>query len=105
MEYVYSALLLHSAGKEINEEGIAGILSAAGVTPDESRIKALTACLEDVDIDKAIEEGIAMPTASVAAAAPVAEATEAAKEEEEEEDDRDEEKEKEEAAAGLGSLF
>ncbi len=104
MEYVYSALVLHTAGKEINEEGIAGILNAAGVEPDESRIKALTACLEDVDIEKAIEEGIAMPTAGVSAA-PAAEEAEEEKEEEEEEDDRDEEKEKEEAAAGLGSLF
>ncbi len=104
MEYVYSALVLHSAGKEINEEGIAGILNAAGIEPDESRIKALTACLEDVDIDKAIEEGIAMPTAGVSAA-PAAEAEEKEEDEEDEEEDRDEDKEKEEAAAGLGSLF
>ncbi len=103
MEYIYSALVLHSAGKEINEEGIAGILDAAGIEPDESRIKALTACLEDVDIEAAIEEGIAMPSAGVAAT-PAAEAAEE-EEEEEEEEERDEEQEKEEAAAGLGSLF
>lgn len=103
MEYVYSAMVLHSAGKEINEEGISSILEAAGIEPDESRIKALTASLEGVDIDEAIEEGVAMPTAGVAAA-PAAEETEKEAEEEEEEE-RDEEKEKEEAAAGLGSLF
>lgn len=104
MEYVYSAMVLHSAGKEINEEGISSILKAAGIEPEESRVKALTACLEGIDIDEAIKEGIAMPAATVAAA-PASEAPAQEKEEEEEEDDRDEEKEKEEAAAGLGSLF
>ncbi len=103
MEYVYSALVLHSAGKDITEEGVANILNAAGIEADESRIKALTACLDEVDIQKAIEEGIAMPTGG-APSVPEAE-EEAEEEEEEEEEERDEEKEKEEAAAGLGSLF
>ncbi len=105
MEYVYSAMVLHSAGKEIDEAGISGILKAAGIEPDETRIKALTACLEGIDIDEAIKEGIAMPMAAAGPAA-TAEAPAAEKqEEEEEEDDRDEDKEQEEAAAGLGSLF
>ncbi len=104
MEYVYSAMVLHSAGKEIDEAGISGILTAAGIEPDETRIKALTACLEGIDIEEAIKEGIAMPMAA-AGPAPATEAPAAEKEEEEEEDDRDEDKEKEEAAAGLGSLF
>ena len=106
MEYVYSAMVLHSAGKEITEEGISKILEAAGIEPDESRVKALTASLEEVDIDAAIEEGIAMPSAGAAPEAPSAEKEKEEKEEEEEEEEeRDEEKEKEEAAAGLGSLF
>lgn len=104
MEYVYSALVLHSAGKEISEDGITKILEAAGVEPDESRIKALTASLDGVDIDEAIAEGVAMPAAGGAPEA-AAEETEEPEEEEEEEEERDEEKEKEEAAAGLGSLF
>ena len=43
MEYIYSAMLLHSAGKEINEKNIKKILTAAGVDADDARIKALTA--------------------------------------------------------------
>jgi len=105
MEYVYSAMLLHSAGKEITEEGISDILEAAGLEVDEARVKALTASLEDVDIDEAIEEGFAMPSAGAAAPEPAEEVEEAEEEEEEEEEERDEEKEKEEAAEGLGSLF
>ncbi|MGM0509708.1 MAG: 50S ribosomal protein P1 [Thermoplasmatota archaeon] len=105
MEYVYSALVLHSAGKEISEEGITKILEAAGLEPDESRIKALTASLDGVDIDEAIAEGVAMPAAGAAPEAAADETTEEPEEEEEEEEERDEEKEKEEAAAGLGSLF
>jgi len=105
MEYVYSAMLLHSAGKEITEEGISDILEAAGLEVDEARVKALTASLEDVDIDEAIEEGFAMPSGGAAAPEPAEEAEEAEEEEEEEEEERDEEKEKEEAAEGLGSLF
>ncbi len=106
MEYVYSALVLHSAGKEISEEGITKILEAAGLEPDESRVKALTASLDGVDIDEAIAEGVAMPAAGAAAPQAAAEeTTDEAEEEEEEEEERDEEKEKEEAAAGLGSLF
>ncbi len=104
MEYVYSAMVLHSAGKEISEDGISNILKAVGIEPDESRIKALTACLEGIDIDEAIKEGIAMPVATTVAA-PAAASPAEDKEEEEEEEDRDEDKEKEEAAAGLGSLF
>ncbi len=107
MEYVYSAMLLHSAGKEITEEGITGILEAAGIEVDDARVKALTASLEDVDIDEAIEEGFAMPSGGGAVPETTEEAEEAEEdeEEEEEEEERDEEKEKEEAAEGLGSLF
>jgi len=105
MEYVYSAMLLHSAGKEITEEGISEVLEAAGLEVDEARVKALTASLEDVDIDEAIEEGFAMPSGGAVAPEPAEEAEEAEEEEEEEEEERDEEKEKEEAAEGLGSLF
>ncbi len=109
MEYVYSAMLLHSAGKEITDEGITDVLEAAGVEVDEARVKALTASLEDVDIDEAIEEGFGMPSGGAAAAPETTEETEEEEAEEEaeeeEEEERDEEEEKEEAAEGLGSLF
>ncbi|MDL5503347.1 MAG: 50S ribosomal protein P1, partial [Candidatus Methanoperedens sp.] len=41
MEYVYAALLLHSAGKKITEEGITSVIKAAGVDVDAVRVKAL----------------------------------------------------------------
>ena len=31
MEYVYAAMLLHSAEKNIDEDGVSSVLSAAGV--------------------------------------------------------------------------
>ncbi len=101
MEYVYSAMLLHSAGKKITEENVKKILTAAGVDVDDARIKALIASLDGVDIEEAIKSA-AVPVAAAAApagAAPAEEKKEEAKEEEEEEVSE------EEAAAGLGALF
>ena len=100
MEYVYAALLLHEAGKEINEENIKKVIEAAGIEPDEARIKALVSALEGVDIEEAISQA-AMPVAApAAAAAPAAE-----EQKTEEKNEEDEEKKEEEAAAGLASLF
>ncbi len=103
MEYVYTALLLHKAGKELNAKNMEAVLTAAGVTPDKGRIKALLAALEGVDIDEAVKSA-AMPMAVAAApggAAP-AEAAAAPAEEEKEEEKKEEE---EEVTVGLGSLF
>ncbi|WP_456368508.1 50S ribosomal protein P1 [Thermococcus sp.] len=105
MEYVYAALLLHAAGKEINEENLKAVLEAAGITPDEARIKALVAALEGVNIDEVIEKAampVAAPVAVAAAPAPAEGEAEQAQEEEEEEE---EEVSEEEALAGLGALF
>ena len=96
MEYIYAALLLHKAGKEINDAHVKNVLEAAGVAADEGRIKALLAALEGVNIDDAIKS--AAPVAGAAPAAP-ASAAPAAKQE------KKEEKKDEDAAAGLGSLF
>lgn len=102
MEYVYAALLLNAAEKEINEENVAAILSAAGIDADDARVKALIASLEDVDIEEAIATAaVAAPAAGAAAPA----AAEAAEEEVEEEEEEEEEAEEEAAAAGLGALF
>jgi large subunit ribosomal protein L12 len=68
MEYIYSAMLLHSAGKEISEDNIKKILTAAGVKPDDARIKALTASLEGVDIEEAIKTAAVAPAAAAPAA-------------------------------------
>ena len=101
MEYIYSAMILHSAGKEINETAIANVLKAAGVEADTSRIKALTASLDGVDIEEAMKTAVAAPAAAPAAAAAGAGAPAEAKKEEPEEEEVTEE----DAAAGLGALF
>ena len=69
MEYIYSAMLLHKAGKDITEDAVKAVLLAAGVTVDESRVKALVAALQGVNIEEAIQKAAAAPVA-VAAAAP-----------------------------------
>jgi large subunit ribosomal protein L12 len=97
MEYIYSALVLHSAGKPIDENGIKSVLKAAGVEVNDARVKALVASLEGVNIEEAISKAA---FAAPAAAAPAA-AGAPAKEEKKKEPEVSEE----EAAAGLGALF
>ena len=109
MEYVYSAMLLHSAGKKITEENVKKVLTAAGVKADDAKIKALTASLEGVDIDGVnIDEAIktaAVPVATApSGAAPAEEKPEGKKEEKKKKEEKEEVSE-EEAAAGLGALF
>ena len=55
MEYIYAAMILHTTKQDINEENVTKILEAAGADVDESRVKALIAALEDVDIEEAME--------------------------------------------------
>jgi len=101
MEYIYAALLLHKAGKKIDENGVKAVLTAAGVAADDARVKALIAALDGVNIEEAISKAAAAPVA-VAAAAPAAAAAAPAKEEKKEEDKKAEE---ESGMAGLGALF
>jgi large subunit ribosomal protein L12 len=96
MEYVYAALLLHSAGGEVSEDNVKKVLTAAGVKAEEPRVKALVAALSEIKIDDALKAAQAMPVAAAPAAA------EAKKEEKKPEDDK---KKSEEALAGLGALF
>lgn len=104
MEYVYAAMLLHKAGKEINEENISNVLTAAGVTVDDVRVKALVASLSEVNIEEAIKAAPAMMAAPAAAQAPAAPAAEAKPKQEEKK--KEDDKAKEEAALeGLGALF
>ncbi len=112
MEYVYAALILNETGEELNEDNITAVLDAAGVDVEESRVKALVAALEDVDIEEAIETAAAVPAAGGAAAG-AAETADADDDDEaddaeadeadaaEEDDDEDEEADGE----GLGNLF
>ena len=99
MEYMYAAMLLHSAGKEIDESSLGNILNAAGISPDTVRVKALVAALAEVDIEEALKAPVL-----TAAAAPVA--APATQEEEEEEQPKEEEQEEEEEdLQGLSALF
>ena len=103
MEYIYAALMLNSAGKEITEEGITSILGAAGIDVDASRAKALVAALENVDIESAIAQAAVAPVAVAAGgAAPAAAEAAPVVEEAPEEEAKEEE---ESGMAGLGALF
>lgn len=106
MEYVYAAMLLHKAGKTIDEKNLTEVLKSAGVNADPVRVKALVASLSEVDIDEAIKSSpTMMPMAAAPTAAPTEAATPKAKPAEEKKE-KEEEKEKEEAALeGLGALF
>lgn len=92
MEYIYSALLLHRLGKEVNEENLKKVIEAAGATADESKVKTLIASLKGVDIAKELE------TATVIGIAPTAQTATETKAEKKEE-------KAEEAAEGLSALF
>ncbi|MFQ6055882.1 MAG: 50S ribosomal protein L12, partial [Methanosarcinales archaeon] len=56
MEYLYSALLLHSAKQPINEENVKKVLQSVGITVDETKVKALVASLEGIDIEEVIKQ-------------------------------------------------
>jgi large subunit ribosomal protein L12 len=99
MEYVYAALLLHKLKQNITEDSVKSVVQAAGVTPDDVRVKALVAALSEVQIDEVLK---AAPVA-VAAAAPAAGGTGAAGGGEA--SAKEEEKKEEEALEGLSSLF
>lgn len=99
MEYVYAAMVLHKAGKQITEEHVKKVLEAAGAHADSAKIKALVAALDGVNIEEAIAKAaiVAAPVAAVAQAAPAADHGK--------KHEKKEEKKEEEAAAGLGALF
>ena len=100
MQYIYAALLIYKSGKEITEDSVKAVLTAAGADVDDARVKALISALEGVDIEEAIAKAaFAAPAAAAPAAAEAAPAAEA--EAAPEEDDHSEE----EGMAGLGALF
>ena len=106
MEYVYAALLLHKLKQNITEDSVKNVVKAAGVTPDDVRVKALVAALGEVNIEEALK---AAPVAVAAAAAPAAgggaPAAAAGGEAQAKEEEKKEEKKEEEALEGLSSLF
>jgi large subunit ribosomal protein L12 len=93
MEYIYAALLLHKLGKEVTEEHLKKVVSAAGEHVDESKIKVLVASLKGVNIDEQLKNAAMVSTAPASGAA-----TEVKEEKKKEEP-------KAEAAEGLASLF
>jgi large subunit ribosomal protein L12 len=107
MEYVYAALLLHRLKQNITEDSVKNVVKAAGVTPDDVRVKALVAALGEVNIEEALK---AAPVAAAAAAAPAAAgggaaASAGAGEAPAKEEEKEEEKQEDAALEGLSSLF
>ena len=96
--YMYAALMLHKAGKKVDEAGLTSVVKAAGLDVDQVKVKALASALSEINIDEALKNAAAMAMAAPAAAAPAG----AAKAEEK---PKAEEKKEEEALAGLASLF
>ena len=112
MEYVYAALILNETGEEINEDNITGVLEAAGVDVEESRVKALVAALEDVDIEEAIDTAAAAPAAGAAAGGSADDGgSDADADDGDDEDEADEaeaaeeEEDDDDGGEGLGELF
>lgn len=102
MEYVYAALLLHKAGKKVDEEGLKRVIEAAGITPDLSKIKSLAAALSEINIDEVLKQASAAPVAAAPAPSPAAQQPAAAPAEKPKEEKKEE---KEEALTGLSALF
>ncbi|WP_160134160.1 50S ribosomal protein P1 [Halococcus salsus] len=110
MEYVYAALILNETGEEINEDNLTSVLESAGADVEDSRVKALVAALEDVDIEDAVDQAAAVPAGGAGGAAAPAGGDEAeaeADEAEEEEAEAEEEDDDDDDAGGegLGELF
>jgi 50S ribosomal protein L12P len=101
MQYIYAALLIYKSGKEITEASVKSVLTAAGATVDDARVKALISALEGVDIEEAIAKAAFAAPAAAAPAAAAGAAPEAVVEAAPEEEDHSEE----EGMAGLGALF
>jgi large subunit ribosomal protein L12 len=95
MEYIYGALLLHKLGQQVTEESLKKVIAAAGVQVDESKIKALIASLQGVDISAELQNASAISVS--AGAAPAAGAAKA--------EEKKEEEKPVESAAGLSALF
>ena len=99
MEYVYAALLLDAAGKEVNEKELMEVVKAAGFSPDEAKAKAVVESLKGLNIKDIIKNAQSMQAAAPAAA-PAAQAAPA-----KEKKEQKEEKKEDEAASGLAGLF
>ena len=106
MEYVYAALLLHKLKQNITEDSVRNVVKAAGVTPDDVRVKALVAALSEVQIDEALKAApVAVAAAGAAPPAAGGAGAGASGGGGGEAPPKEEEKKEEEALEGLSSLF
>jgi len=108
MEYVHAAILLHKAGKQVNEESLTQVLTAAGINADPIRVKALVASLAEVNIDEALRSATTFaPVATAPAPTPAAgaEAKPSTTAEDKKKKEEEEKKKEEAAIEGLGALF
>ncbi len=103
MEYVYAALLLDAAKKEISASSLMDVVKAAGMSPDEARAKAVAEALKGVNIEETIKNASVLQAAAPAAAASSAPAAGAKKEEKK--SATEEKASEEQAAGGLAGLF
>ena len=96
MQEVYAALMLHDAKQPINEDNLRKVLSSVGASVEDTKIKALVASLEGVDIEQALAQAAVVAVAAPAAGGATEKAAAPAE---------DDGKRAEEAAAGLSALF
>ncbi len=100
MEYAYATLLLNESNEEINETNLTAVLEASGHTVETSRVKALVAALEGVDLDDAALGEIEMNgSGHTARSEPHGERDESRSERDEEERDAEGERETKEDEA------
>ncbi|CEG13923.1 50S ribosomal protein L12 [groundwater metagenome] len=102
MEYMYGALLLHSAGQPINEENLTKVLIGANVKVNDAMVKAVVTSLEGVNIEDVLKNAASQV---VAQPAQPAHAQHAEKKEEKKVEEKEEKASEEDAAAGLSALF
>ncbi len=102
MEYMYGALLLHSAGQPINEENLTKVLIGANVKVNDAMVKAVVTSLEGVNIEDVLKNAASQVAAQPAQSA---QAQHAEKKEEKKVEEKEEKASEEDAAAGLSALF
>ncbi|MCI4324500.1 MAG: 50S ribosomal protein P1 [Thermoplasmata archaeon] len=103
MEYVYGALLLNAAGKPIDEKALTQVMTAAGVSPDGARIKALLASLDGVNLTEVLAKAETFAAPAAAPAHADKKDDKGGKKEEEKKEEKG--VTEEEAAEGLSALF
>lgn len=58
MNYAYATLMLSESDEEINEQNLTAVLEASGTAFEASRVKAIVAAMEDIDVDDVVSTPI-----------------------------------------------